>query len=106
MLTHTGRVYFAEHGYARLEVIHNLIWKDPRVRWCYQQNIVLFASDAAHAASPALKTAAEASYSPQLELIHETTFARLTSFGGLLELSPATGRMIRRKLRRLGIICR
>jgi hypothetical protein len=86
-------------------VIRNLIWTDPGVRLCYQQNTVLFASAAAIADSPALKSAAENVSSPQLELIAESTLARLTSFSGvMLELFPATRRMVGRRLRRLGII--
>ena len=51
------RRLFDQHGFRMLDVIRPIIREERRVEWWYRQNIVMFASEEAMAANPALREA-------------------------------------------------
>lgn len=64
------RAEFARHGFHRLDPFRRHILSDPRVAWWYRQNLFLFASAEALAASPVLQAEAKAPDSGEFELLH------------------------------------
>jgi SAM-dependent methyltransferase len=51
------RRLFDQHGFRMLDVIRPIVREERRVEWWYRQNIVMFASEEAMAANPALREA-------------------------------------------------
>ncbi|MBM3573091.1 MAG: hypothetical protein FJX52_12175 [Alphaproteobacteria bacterium] len=65
---------FGRHGYVAIDAIRPRVWRNEAVRWWYAQNLLLFASPAALAASPALAAARAQTRPDQLSLVHPRRF--------------------------------
>jgi SAM-dependent methyltransferase len=68
---------FESHGFSRLDPIRREIWQDARVLSFYRQNVVLFASAQALAASPRLSDEACRDRGSGMELISAGALQRL-----------------------------
>lgn len=88
------RAEFARHGYHRLDVFRRHLLHDQRVAWWYRQNLFLFASAEALAASPVLQAEAKTPDSGEFELLHSSILeyygemSYYQSLAGLLRLLP------------------
>jgi SAM-dependent methyltransferase len=60
---------FGRHGYKLYDLLRPMIWDDQQVAWWYRQNTLLFATDAAAAASPQLAAASRLPIS-MLNVVH------------------------------------
>jgi SAM-dependent methyltransferase len=65
---------FAAHGYKPVDFLRWAVWNDPRVTWWYKQNLLMFASDEALAASPKLAEKAQASPAEPYAVVHPERF--------------------------------
>jgi SAM-dependent methyltransferase len=92
------RRLFEEHGFKMLDPIRPLIREDRRVSWWYRQNIVMFASEAAISANPALCETSDDGRG--LEWIHiDMLCAPHAGVRNLLaHLKPLLGQAIRKRL--------
>lgn len=88
------REEFARHGFHRLDPFRRHLLPDQRVTWWYRQNLLLFASAEALAASPVLQAEAKTVDSPEFELLHVdvleyySEMSRYQSLSGLLGMLP------------------
>jgi SAM-dependent methyltransferase len=94
------RELFDKHDYRRLDPLRRHVWQEAEIDWWYRQNLFLFASAEAVAASAVLQEEERRTHQhPQLECIHEEVLARYVSFRGLLrELPGSAWRAIKRRL--------
>jgi SAM-dependent methyltransferase len=81
------RDLFKERAFRMLDPIRPLIREDCRVEWWYRQNLVMFASDAAIAANPALGEAS--SNGKTVEWVHVDMLRRAGVRNLLSHLRPA-----------------
>src|SRR5262249_44228426 len=91
---------FSRHDYTRLDPFRLQLAFDARVEPCYRQNIVLFASSKAIAASEPLQAEqARAETSGWELLVPRRFFVNCTTFMGLLKQLPGAGwRAIKNRL--------
>lgn len=82
---------FGNRGYQAIDVLRLAIWDDPDVTWWYKQNVLLFASESALAANPALAAAHTQSRMPPLPLVHPDRYMLVAR-----EAQPSFGRWLRR----------
>lgn len=92
---------FSRFGFLKLDVLRPRIWRDARVAWYYQQNVVLYVQDSLISRVPELKAARCETTENPLTLIHPK------SLSPLRQLKPATQnficaarRALHRRLRR------
>jgi hypothetical protein len=100
------RSEFERHGFVRLDALRPLLLHDRRIASWYRQNIFLFATREALAASPALQAAQDPARWDTLDIIRrdilEDMISRQTSVRGLLSQAPGAGvRALRRRYDRL-----
>jgi SAM-dependent methyltransferase len=88
---------FHQRGFRMFDSIRPRIREEPRVRWWYRQNLVLYANDAGRAAHPLLGAAAASGY-PGLGWVH-VNMLRDTGVRNLMHhLRPALVSAIRRRV--------
>jgi SAM-dependent methyltransferase len=93
------RALFAEHGFRRLDPIRRHVWQDPQVPGWYQQNLLLYASAEAIAASELLKEEEARGLRCEVDLIQGYILSRYQYLGGLLAQVPRElWRAIKRRL--------
>ena len=61
---------FERRGYRTIDPIRSRVWRDLSISWWYQQNILLFASEEALAASPKLREQADKTDRNRLSVVH------------------------------------
>lgn len=90
---------FAQRGFVKIDAVRPHIFGHPQVAWWYQQNIVVYVSEAALAASERLQQAREGAPGPWHEWYHWKVLRPHQSVAGLWsELRKAIARAIRRRL--------
>jgi len=72
---------FERHHYVVLDALRPAIWRDARLPSYLRQNVLLFASREAVAASPALTAARAATDERRLSIVHPGEYARATEPG-------------------------
>lgn len=82
---------FATQGYQPVDFLRWSVWNNPDVTWWYKQNLLMFASQEALAASPALAQKVNASSSQPYAIVHPDRFqmaarAANPSFGRWLKM--------------------
>ena len=65
---------FEKRGYRTLDPIRSHIWQNPSVSWWYQQNLLVFASDATIEDNPRFKAEADKTDRQRLSVIHPRMF--------------------------------
>ena len=70
---HVWAERFARRGYRTLDPIRARIWRDPSISWWYQQNLLVFASEAVIAGNPKLAEAADNTDHARLSIVHPRT---------------------------------
>ncbi len=96
------KALFDNRGYCRLDPFRPRMWRDERVEIWYRQNMFLFASEEAIAASSVLQEEKRLAAVSPFELIATSAFSRLTHFRGVVrELPPLAWRAVLRRLGKL-----
>ena len=67
---------FARHGFEPVDCLRPRIWQDTHVAWWYRQNLFFFYDPSSDAISRALRAAAAARRSTDLELVHVDRLSR------------------------------
>jgi SAM-dependent methyltransferase len=75
---------FSSHGYAAIDCLRAAIWNHPEVAWYYAQNLLLFASAQALAASNRLRQEQAQTVGPLLPLIHPTIYLQRSAEAKLM----------------------
>jgi SAM-dependent methyltransferase len=97
------RQLFERRGFRRLDPIRRHVWQDSRVDWWYRQNIFLYISEHALAASEALRSEQELACRMQDEWIHMRVLSSHTSLRGVLrELPRAAWRSLKHRVASVG----
>lgn len=87
---------FAERGFARLDPIRPRVWRDRRVEWWYQQNVLLYARESWLEERPALREERDLARQFPFELVQERAFRRATGGASLRGVLGALWRAVRR----------
>ncbi|MCC6322586.1 MAG: class I SAM-dependent methyltransferase [Phycisphaerales bacterium] len=94
---------FREFGYVCIDALRARLWTDPRVRWWYAQNMLVFAACEHLSAQPALGALERDEASVPLRIVHPDCFGRHTRPLTVKEIvrgAPgALGRAITRRFR-------
>lgn len=81
---------FRSHGYRPIDALRPRLWNGSGIAYWYKQNLLIFASDAALAASPALAAVAAVTPAEPLALIHPELYATTRRTG-----APRLGRWLK-----------
>jgi SAM-dependent methyltransferase len=65
---------FKRHGYIPIDCMRSHLWNDPRVAWCYAQNILVYANEEGLSKNPQLARFQVASSQLPLSVVHPTKY--------------------------------
>jgi hypothetical protein len=92
---------FERHGFHPVDAIRPIIWRDRRVEPWYRQNIFLYASAQAIAASPFLQQEAEKTRTCDMQIVDKDILDQFSHFRGTLRALRSVGvRAVKRRLKR------
>lgn len=83
---------FGQFGFLKLDVLRPHIWRDARVAWYYQQNVVLYVKGSLVDRVPALSAARRETMENPLTLIHPKSLSPLRQFKPAIKNCISAGR--------------